>query len=141
MASRQAAVRYGLRILSADIEDHAFNETRFAVIGHNEAERTGHDKTAVVFRVGHEPGALADALNVFKQQKINLTWIESFPSHGEKPEYVFFADFDGHMDDAKSKKALELLEKRCEEAHDPGLLSDGQSSRRVISAACEPLSR
>jgi chorismate mutase/prephenate dehydratase len=114
VASRQAAVRYGLRILNADIEDHAFNETRFAVIGHNEAKRTGHDKTAVVFRVGHEPGALADALNVFKQQKINLTWIESFPSHGEKPEYVFFADFDGHMDDSKPKKALELLEKRCE---------------------------
>jgi chorismate mutase/prephenate dehydratase len=114
VASRQAAVRYGLRILSEDIEDYPFNETRFAVIGHQETSRTGHDKTAIVFRVGHAPGALADALNVFKQQKINLTWIESFPSHTDKPEYVFFADFEGHADDSKSKKALSLLENRCE---------------------------
>jgi chorismate mutase/prephenate dehydratase len=114
VASRQAAVRYGLRILSQDIEDHPFNETRFAVIGHQEAHRTGRDKTAIVFRVGHSPGALADALNIFKQQKINLTWIESFPSRSEKPEYVFFADFEGHADDAKPKKALALLENRCE---------------------------
>src|SRR5438105_3782034 len=110
VASRQAAVRYGLRILSQDIEDHPFNETRFAVIGHQEVKRTGHDKTAIVFRVGHAPGALADALNVFKQQKINLTWIESFPAHGEKPEYVFFADFEGHAEDPKPRKALGLLE-------------------------------
>ena len=34
VASRQAAVRYGLRILFADIEDSPHNETRFAVIGH-----------------------------------------------------------------------------------------------------------
>jgi chorismate mutase/prephenate dehydratase len=114
VASRQAAVRYGLRILSQDIEDHPFNETRFAVIGHQEAHRTGKDKTAIVFRVGHSPGALADALNIFKQHKINLTWIESFPSRTEKPEYVFFADFEGHADDPKSKKALALLENRCE---------------------------
>src|SRR5262245_55518791 len=33
VASRQAAVRYGLRILFADIEDAPNNETRFAVIG------------------------------------------------------------------------------------------------------------
>ena len=34
VASRQAAVKYGLRILFADIEDYPHNETRFAVIGH-----------------------------------------------------------------------------------------------------------
>lgn len=114
VASRQAAVRYGLRILSTDVEDYAFNETRFAVIGNQETSRTGRDKTAIIFKVAHAPGALADALNIFKAQKINLTWIESFPSRSEKPEYIFFADFEGHADDAKSKKALGLLENKCE---------------------------
>ena len=37
VASRQAAVRYGLRILFADIEDSPYNETRFAVIGTQES--------------------------------------------------------------------------------------------------------
>src|SRR5205807_6451683 len=33
VASRQAAVRYSLRILFADIEDSPYNATRFPVIG------------------------------------------------------------------------------------------------------------
>src|SRR5215467_2253629 len=41
VASRQAAVKYGLRILFSDIEDYPHNETRFAVIGHQEAARSG----------------------------------------------------------------------------------------------------
>ncbi len=114
VASRQAAVRYSLRILAPDIEDYPFNETRFAVIGHNEVARTGHDKTAIMFKVAHAPGALADALNVFKQHKINLTWIESFPSRAAKPEYVFFADFEGHAEDPKVKRALSALQDQSE---------------------------
>src|SRR5207237_3788456 len=65
VASRQAAVRYNLRILFSEIEDSPHNETRFAVIGHQKCGRTGHDKTAVMFRVPHSPGALVDALDVF----------------------------------------------------------------------------
>jgi chorismate mutase/prephenate dehydratase len=114
VASRQAAVRYGLRILSRDIEDYPFNETRFAVIGMQEVPRTGNDKTAIMFKVAHAPGALADALNIFKSGKINLTWIESFPSRAAKPEYVFFADFEGHAEDPKVKKALASLQDESE---------------------------
>jgi chorismate mutase/prephenate dehydratase len=115
VASRQAAVRYGLRILFTDIEDSPFNETRFAVIGLQQSPRTGHDKTALMFRVPHEPGSLVEALNIFKQNKLNLTWIESFPAHEPKAEYVFFVDFDGHQEDPKVKRALTALSDRCEE--------------------------
>src|SRR5580692_1501243 len=66
VASRQAAVRYGLRILFADIEDVPYNETRFAVIGAAQVDRTGNDKTAIMFKLPHHPGALCDSLNVFK---------------------------------------------------------------------------
>src|SRR5437660_2817071 len=90
VASRQAAVRYSLRILCADIEDSPYNETRFAVIGNQEVPRTGKDKTAVMFKIAHQPGSLVDALGIFKQAKLNLTWIESFPAKSPKPEYVFF---------------------------------------------------
>lgn len=115
VASRQAAVKYGLRILFADIEDYPHNETRFAVIGHQEAARTGHDKTALMFRVAHHPGSLCDALEIFKQNKLNLTWIESFPAKSGKPEYVFFADFEGHCEDPKVKRAINALQERCEQ--------------------------
>jgi chorismate mutase/prephenate dehydratase len=115
VASRQAAVGYGLRILFHDIEDLPYNETRFAVIGQQKCGKTGHDKTAVMFRVPHNPGSLVSALDVFKQAKINLTWIESFPARVSRPEYIFFVDFEGHVEDPKVNRALKALAEHCEE--------------------------
>jgi chorismate mutase/prephenate dehydratase len=113
VASRQAAVKYGLRVLFAEIEDSPYNETRFAVIGNHKAGKTGTDKTALMFRLPHNPGSLAGALDVFKQNKINLTWIESFPARTPRPEYLFFVDFEGHREDPKVSKALKTLEGMC----------------------------
>jgi chorismate mutase/prephenate dehydratase len=115
VASREAAIRYGLRILFSDIEDSPFNETRFAVIGMQESSKSAHGKTAIMFKVPHEPGSLVEALNIFKQAKLNLTWIESFPAKSPHSEYVFFVDFEGHHDDPKVKRALGLLGGRCEQ--------------------------
>ncbi len=115
VASRQAAVRHGLRILFSDIEDSPYNETRFAVIGQQKCGKTGRDKTSVMFRLPHKPGALVNALNVFEQARINLTWIESFPAKAAKPEYLFFADFEGHVEDPKVTKALKALGEHCQE--------------------------
>jgi chorismate mutase/prephenate dehydratase len=116
VASRQAAMKYGLRILFPDIEDSPNNETRFAVIGSQEAGKTGADKTAIMYKLPHEPGSLVDALNIFKQNKLNLTWIESFPARAtsQQQEYVFFVDFEGHVDDPKVKRALNALQEHCE---------------------------
>jgi len=115
VASRQAAVKYGLRILFQDIEDYAHNETRFAVIGHQEAPKSGADKTALMFKVPHHPGSLVDALDVFKSNKLNLTWIESFPAKNGKKEYMFFVDFEGHAEDPKVKRTLNSLAEQCEQ--------------------------
>jgi chorismate mutase/prephenate dehydratase len=71
VASRQAATRYGLRILFSNIEDYPYNETRFAVIATQSPPHSSEvpEKTAVMFQVPHRPGALVDALNVFKQKQ------------------------------------------------------------------------
>ena len=115
VASREAAVSYGLRILFENIEDSPNNETRFAVIGRQKCGRTGHDKTAIMFRIAHNPGSLVEALDVFKQNKINLTWIESFPAKTSNYEYTFFVDFEGHVDDPKVGRALKSLGEHVEE--------------------------
>ncbi|HVL15133.1 MAG TPA: prephenate dehydratase domain-containing protein, partial [Gemmata sp.] len=114
VASRKAAVNYGINILAHNIEDSPFNETRFAVIGPSDSTKTGHDKTAMMFQISHTPGALADVLGVFKTNKLNLTWIESFPYREAKGEYVFFLDFDGHREDPKVKKTISSLESICD---------------------------
>ncbi len=117
IASRQAAVYFGLKIIFSNIEDSIHNVTRFAVIGHQQHKRTGKDKTAIMFRVQHTPGSLLQVLEIFKDQKLNMTWIESFPIRdaAKGGEYVFFVDFEGHKDEAKPKRALEALEKHCEQ--------------------------
>jgi chorismate mutase/prephenate dehydratase len=115
IASRQAAVRYSLRVLFPDVEDSPYNETRFAVIGMQESPRTGTDKTAIMFKIPHHPGSLVEALNVFRQAKLNLTWIESYPAKSAKTEYVFFVDFEGHLEDPKVKRALTALGEHCEQ--------------------------
>jgi chorismate mutase / prephenate dehydratase len=114
VASREAAIRYGLPILFSNIEDSAHNQTRFAVIGPHDSGRTGSDKTAMMFRIPHSPGSLADLLGVFKQYKVNLTWIESFPTPEAKGEYTFFAECEGHADDAKVKKTLAALQQQSD---------------------------
>lgn len=116
VASRQAATRYGLRILFASIEDSPYNETRFAVIGNHKAGKTGNDKTSLVFRVQHNPGSLVNCLEIFKQNKVNLTWIESFPARTSRPdklEYIFFVDFEGHQEDPRVGRTLKALQEHC----------------------------
>jgi chorismate mutase/prephenate dehydratase len=113
IASRQAGVHYGLNVLAEDIEDVAGNTTRFAVIGHADASRTGRDKTSLMLEIEHKPGGLADALAIPKKQKLNLTWIESFPMPGEERGYIFFVEFEGHRDDLRVRRAISALEKRC----------------------------
>jgi chorismate mutase/prephenate dehydratase len=117
IASRQAATKYGLRILYTNIQDYLDNATRFVVIGRHKSPKTGHDKTALMFRLPHNPGSLVGALDVFKSNKINLSWIESFPARTGKNEYLFFVDFEGHVEDPKVAKALKALGEHCEEVH------------------------
>ena len=114
VASRQAGLHYGLDIIAENIEDNASNVTRFAVIGQQAGDRTGRDKTAIMFNISHRPGSLADALTVFKRNKVNLTWIESFPIRGTTSDYLFFVDFEGHERDAKVKRSLTSLERKTE---------------------------
>jgi chorismate mutase/prephenate dehydratase len=113
IASRQAGVHHGLDVLAENIEDVAGNTTRFAVIGHTDSGRTGKDKTALMFETEHKPGGLADALAIPKKQKLNLTWIESFPLPGEERGYVFFVELEGHRDDLRVRRAIQALERRC----------------------------
>lgn len=112
IASVQAATHYGLNVLAENIEDNQANLTRFAVIGDQPAERTGKDKTAMMFEIVHRPGALADAMAIFKRNRLNLTWIESFPIPQQKGGYLFFVEMEGHHGDARLRKAIAALERR-----------------------------
>jgi chorismate mutase/prephenate dehydratase len=113
IASEAAVKFYGLRVIQKRIEDNVNNFTRFLTISKELGERTGHDKTSVVFSFKNQAGALFNMLRPFQEKGINLTKIESRPSRKKAWEYVFYVDLEGHADDPPVKAALSLLEERC----------------------------
>lgn len=112
IASLQAGIQHGLNILAENIEDNPTNKTRFAVIGDHAAPRTGHDRTVMMFQLHHKPGTLADAINIFKRNRLNLTWIESFPTPGAPRSYLFFMEMEGHETDTRVKRAAASLQQK-----------------------------
>ena len=68
---------------------------------------------AIVFEAPHEPGALADAMAIFKRRKLNLTWIESYPVPGARGRYLFFLEFQGHESELQPRRALAALDKKA----------------------------
>ncbi|HYW80509.1 MAG TPA: prephenate dehydratase [Thermoguttaceae bacterium] len=113
IASLQAGVHYALDILAEQIEDNPSNTTRFAVIGDESSPPTGNDRTAILFQVEHRPGALAEAMNIFKRNRLNLTWIESFPIPGSERGYLFFIEMEGHEQDLRLRRAITNLKSKA----------------------------
>jgi len=113
IGSTLAGQLHGLRVLFENIEDDPDNQTRFFVIGREPARRSGDDKTAIMFTTAHKPGALAEVLDVFKVNGINLTDIEKRPSKQVNWEYYFFIDAQGHQDDAAMQQAIDQAKAHC----------------------------
>jgi len=106
ICSKSAAKLYGLEVLATNIEDEQNNFTRFLIFSTRPTSKAENAKTSIVFSAKHVPGALHKALAPFASRGINLTKIESRPARGQPWEYMFFLDFQGHVDDANVTEAL-----------------------------------
>jgi chorismate mutase / prephenate dehydratase len=113
IAGLLAAEKYGLPVLEHNVQDNAENATRFLVLGRQSPPRTGHDRTSLMFCVADRPGALHGAIAPFRRYRINMTKLESRPSKRKAWQYYFFVDCDGHAQDPKVAKALEVLGGHC----------------------------
>lgn len=120
ISSQLAAQLNGLDVLAAGIEDMKGNMTRFFVLQkpsttdisiQNSTKATSSiHKTMISFTIEHtSPGALADALAVFKKHNISLTSINTRPSGQHNWMYIFFVEFWGRKDDEGAVDAA-LLE-------------------------------
>ncbi len=111
IAGDMAAELYGLEIISGKIEDRPDNTTRFLIIGREAVGPSGQDKTSILVSMRNRPGALYQLLEPFHHAGISLTRIETRPSPSTTWAYVFYVDFEGHMDDPVISKLLTDLEK------------------------------
>jgi chorismate mutase / prephenate dehydratase len=112
IATTLASEKVGLPILCEHIEDNPSNRTRFLVLGYNEPEPTGRDKTSLMFSVHNRAGELVHALNAFEKYDVNLTMIESRPTKAAAWQYVFYIDVQGHTKDDSIAKAIALLKQQ-----------------------------
>jgi len=106
IASSRAAQIYGLEILASDIQTNPNNFTKFFVLSKKQPERAEKNKTSLVFSTRNIPGALYKIMGAFATRNINLTKLESRPSKDKPWEYVFYVDFEGHVEDGICKDAL-----------------------------------
>ncbi|MFC1855035.1 prephenate dehydratase [Thermodesulfobacteriota bacterium] len=109
IASEFAARMYGLKVAEERIEDQINNVTRFLVISRDFTEKTGNDKTSIMFSIRDKVGALYETLQCFRDRKVNMTKIESRPSKKKAWDYIFFVDVDGHCDDPNIDESLKEL--------------------------------
>ena len=92
-----------------NINDEKDNKTRFVLVSRSKTKSTNCDKTSIAFATKNQSGALVKVLNVFDSLNINLLYIDSRPSKKNLGEYVFFVDFEGHIDDVPTQKVLDLI--------------------------------
>ena len=112
LASELAASIYGLKVLARHIEDQANNTTRFLVMSREpDHARRGPGKmiTTFTFRVRNIPAALYKAMGGFATNSVNMTKLESYMVGGSFTATEFYADIEGHPDDANVARALEEL--------------------------------
>ncbi|MCQ2788842.1 MAG: prephenate dehydratase [bacterium] len=112
IANSEAANIYNKKIVDIGINDEADNKTRFICIGKKTTQKTGNDKTSFAFTTQNKSGALLDVLDILRQNKINMSHIDSRPSKKVLGEYIFCVDIDGHIDDICIKSSLEEIKKR-----------------------------
>ncbi|KAJ5736587.1 uncharacterized protein N7483_001712 [Penicillium malachiteum] len=148
IASRFAADFHGVDILKENIEDRADNTTRFLILRNVLAEKTAqldleqpnaptsaeipvHDsthKTLITFSIDHSsPGALAEALLIFKKHGLNLTTINTRPSLKRAWQYIFFVECGRTPSDENKDavvKALQDLRDVTEYCRDLGTWKD-----------------
>jgi prephenate dehydratase len=102
-----AASLYKIPVIVSDIENNAFNTTRFIRISRTPPSVNGAEKCSIVIDPDTDrAGLLHDLLGVFARRGINLTRIESRPSKRGMGNYVFFLDYAWSAD---TREALDEL--------------------------------
>jgi len=115
IAGDMAAEIYRLETLARSVEDRPDNTTRFLIIGRELVPSSGKDKSSILVAMRNRPGALYQLLEPFHRHGISLTRIETRPSPSGTWAYVFYIDFEGHVEEDGVKRVLRDIEQEAVE--------------------------
>lgn len=95
VANALAAELYGLNIIERRIESNKKNYTRFLILSKDRNEELKNaNKASICFQTGNQVGSLSKVLNIFAEQEVNLSKIQSMPVLGKRNEYYFYVDLE-----------------------------------------------
>ena len=92
IASKLAAELYDLPILEPNIHTNPHNYTRFFILDTNSYKKDTFNKVSLKIITKHQKGSLSEVLQIFVNNNINLTKIQSLPIENDPWEYAFFID-------------------------------------------------
>ncbi|WP_096201787.1 prephenate dehydratase [Bacillus sp. FJAT-45350] len=95
IANEQAKKIYGLSLLENNIEDYQTNTTRFLFLSNKKLPITSSDrKSSILVSLPKEKNImLHQVLEIFAENKLDLTKIESAPRKTAMGDYYYFLDF------------------------------------------------
>ncbi len=115
IGSAEGGALYGLKVIASDLANQKENHTRFIVVARTPAEvpEGVSAKTTLILTVDQKPGALVDALVVFRDRAINMLKLESRPLAGNPFEELFYIDIAGNLRDPDVAEALNEIAARA----------------------------
>lgn len=116
LGSRSGGTFYNLCSLASNLADQAENYTRFITLARQAVQVPQQipAKISILLVTHNQPGALADALQVLRQQQLDMTRLESRPMPGNPWEELFYIDLRAHREDSAWQQALAELQGSCQ---------------------------
>ena len=111
IGSEAGGALYGLSAIKSNLANQKENHSRFIVVSRQAVTVPLQvpAKTTLVISTVQKPGALVEALIVLKENKINMTKLESRPITGNPWEEMFYVDVEGNVQDGPMQNALDNL--------------------------------
>lgn len=116
VASSHAGELYGLQTLARAVQDDPNNVTRFVVMSalpDTPDLNNGPCVSAFLFRVRNAPAALYKVLGGFATNGVNITKLESYMADGDFSGTQFYAEVEGHPEQAALSRALDEMSFFC----------------------------
>lgn len=114
IAGESCAKLYGLSVLTDDIHNESYNETRFLCITKGAEFYAGAERMSLMVSCANSPGALYQMIAKISALGINMCKLESMPIPGTNFTYRFFMDLECNLHQEGVLGLLCEMERSCD---------------------------